>query len=181
MGAIFLSRLGIDVESPEMKRTPLRFAQALAELTRNLRVPFDAGAVLARQFEPPAQHPQIVLLCDIPFTSLCEHHILPFTGTATVGYLPQPGAKVAGISKLARLVEGFSLRPQMQERMGQQVVQALGDHLDIQGAGCLIDAVHTCLTLRGPRSAGARMVTSHLTGCFLDAPVRQEFLALAGK
>jgi GTP cyclohydrolase I len=109
----------------------------------------------------------------------CEHHILPFTGTATVGYLPQPGARVAGVSKLARLVEGFAGRPQMQERLGQQILEALEGNLAIQGAGCVIDAAHTCLTLRGPRSASAHMITSHLTGCFLEAPVRQEFLALA--
>jgi GTP cyclohydrolase IA len=176
----FLESLDVDTVSPDMRRTPLRFAKALAELTRGLREPFDAGELLARQFDVAAGgHPQMVMLCGIPFTSVCEHHLLPFTGTASVAYLPQPGARVAGVSKLARLVEGLAARPQMQERLGEQVTGALGEHLKVQGAGCLIDAVHTCLTLRGPRAAGARMVTSHLSGCFLDGTVRQEFLALA--
>jgi GTP cyclohydrolase I len=83
------------------------------------------------------------------------------------------------VSKLARLVDAYACLPQMQERLGQQVVDALGKHLDIQGAGCVIDAEHMCMTLRGPRAVGARMVTSHLTGCFFDGVVRQEFLALA--
>jgi GTP cyclohydrolase I len=115
----------------------------------------------------------------ISFTSVCEHHLLPFHGTAVVGYLPADGAQLAGASKLARLVEGFAGVPQMQERLGQQVVDALGAHLKIQGAGCILTATHTCLTLRGARNGEAQMVTSHLAGEFLDAPVRGEFLALA--
>lgn len=176
-----LRRLGIDVDSPDLRRTPLRFVQALEELTRHARDPFDAGAVLSRQFDAPRDTPQLIMLCDIPFTSVCEHHILPFTGTATVAYLPQPGAKVAGVSKLARLVEGLAAQPQMQERLGEQIIDALTRHLDIQGAGALIDAVHTCLTIRGPKATGAHMRTSHLSGVFLAGEVRQEFLALARK
>lgn len=174
---MLLGQLGIDCMSEDMQRTPRRMVEALAEITHGLR-DFDPEEVLTRQFDPPSQQPQMIFLEGIPFTSLCEHHILPFTGTATVAYLPQPGAKVAGISKLARLVAGYAARPQMQERLGQQIVDAIGKHLDVQGAACLIDAVHTCMTLRGAKAAGARMVTSHLTGCFFDTPVRSEFLAL---
>lgn len=171
--------LGVDLDEPGMGRTPLRMVQALAELTEGLRVPFDVVGCLARQFEPSSGEPHLILCCDVPFTSLCEHHILPFTGRATVGYLPAPGAKVAGISKLARLVQGLAQRPTMQERLGQQVTDALHDNLDVQGAGCLIDASHTCMTLRGPKATPAHMVTSHLTGVFRDPTVRSEFLALA--
>jgi GTP cyclohydrolase I len=173
-----LDSLGVDVESPDQQRTPLRMAQALQELTHGLR-DFDAEETLARTFEPPSGQPQMIFLAGIPFTSVCEHHILPFTGTATVAYLPSPGARVAGVSKLARLVDGLAARPQMQERLGEQVTGALNKYLDVQGAACLIEAVHTCMTIRGVKAAGARMVTSHLTGCFFDTPVRGEFLALA--
>jgi GTP cyclohydrolase IA len=173
-----LSSLGFDVDSPSQERTPHRMVAALAELASSVDG-FDAGEALARRFDPPSDVPQMIFLTGIPFTSLCEHHVLPFTGTATVAYLPAPGAKVAGVSKLARLVQGLAARPQMQERLGTQVVEAIGKHLDTQGAGCLIEAVHTCMTLRGPQAAGARMITSHLAGCFFDTPVRGEFLALA--
>jgi GTP cyclohydrolase IA len=152
---------------------------ALADMALGARAPFDVAGCLSRTFEPPSECPQLVILAGIPFTSLCEHHLLPFSGTASVGYLPKPGARVVGISKLARLVEGISLRPQMQERLGDQVIAALGKHLDVQGAGCLIEAEHVCMTARGPMARGARMVTSHLAGCFFEAPLRQEFMALA--
>lgn len=174
-----LSRLGVAVMEQDLQRTPLRMAQALADLTYHARTPVHPEDILLRQFDAPSQDPQMIFLADIDFISVCEHHILPFTGTATVGYLPKPSAKVAGISKLARLVQAYARMPQMQERLGQQVIDALTEHLDIQGAGCLIDAVHTCVTLRGPRAANAHMITSHLSGVFLDAPVRGEFLALA--
>lgn len=176
----FLAGLGVDITSEDMTRTPHRFAAALAELTAGLRTPFDAGAVLGRTFAPPPGVPVMIFLRRIPFTSVCEHHLLPFAGHATVAYLPADGARVAGISKLARLVAGYAAAPQMQERLGQQVVDAIGKHLDVQGAACLIEATHTCLTLRGPRAEGATMLTSHLTGKFFDGPVRGEFLTLAG-
>jgi GTP cyclohydrolase I len=179
LASAFLRSIGVDLDAPDMERTPLRFAAALRELTAGLRDPFDAGTVLARTFAPPPGTAVMIFLKRVPFRSVCEHHLLPFTGHATVAYLPADGARVAGISKLARLVAGYAAAPQMQERLGQQVVDALGKHLDIQGAGCLIEATHTCLTLRGPCADGAVMLTSHLTGKFFDSPVRAEFLALA--
>jgi GTP cyclohydrolase I len=154
-------------------------ARALADLTKGLRHPYDPAADLSRMFDPPSDNPVLVLVRGIPFTTLCEHHWLPFTGSATVAYLPRPGGKVVGLSKLARVVAGFASAPTMQERLGEQVTQALMDHLDADGAGCVLSAVHTCMTLRGPRTPGAVTVTSHLRGRFYEAPMRQEFLSLA--
>lgn len=177
---LLLGHLGIDCASDGMAETPRRFTQALAELTAGLRA--DPGVVkelLSRTFEPPGPEPQLILVRDIQFTSVCEHHLLPFTGTATVGYLPQPGARVVGVSKIPRLVEVLAARPQMQERLGYQVVSALDEHLATQGSACVLDALHTCMTLRGARSRTARMTTSNLSGEFLeDGRIREEFLAL---
>ena len=110
----------------------------------------------------------------------CEHHLLPFTGTATIGYLPEPGARIVGLSKLARVTQEYAARPQVQERLGDQIVTAITSNLDTLGAGCVLRAVHTCMTLRGARAAGAEMVTSHLTGRFrTDKAARDEFMVLA--
>jgi GTP cyclohydrolase I len=177
--AVMLTELGIELGSPSTIDTPRRMVAALAELTGGLREE-DPAVVLGRTFDPGSAHPTMIAARRIPFTSLCEHHGLTFTGTATVAYLPEEGAPVVGLSKLARLVDGYARRPQMQERLGQQVIDAICNALDVQGAGCLLTAVHSCLTLRGIRAQGADMVTSHLAGCFLDSPVRQEFLTIAG-
>lgn len=174
---LMLHHLGINCAG-EMADTPRRMAAALAELTGGMRDGLDPAGILARQFAAPSETPQLVAVDEIAFTSLCEHHVLPFTGTAKVAYLPQPGAKVVGVSKLARLVQHLSGRPQMQERLGDQVVEALTKHLDVQGAACLLRGEHTCMTLRGPRATGAGMITSHLRGVFFDGPLRAEFLGL---
>lgn len=173
-----LGHLGIRCEG-ELDRTPMRLVHALAELTASLRDGFNPAELLARQFSPPGDVPQMIVVENIAFTSLCEHHVMPFTGLATVAYLPSPGARIVGVSKIPRLVEGFARRPQMQERLGYQVTEAIGKYLDVQGAGCTIRGEHTCMTLRGACAAGTSMLTNHLTGCFFDSPpVRAEFLAL---
>jgi GTP cyclohydrolase IA len=174
----FLADLGIDCTGP-LARTPLRFAKALAELTAGLREPFDPDECLARRFDPPSEAAHMIIVRSVEFTSVCEHHLLPFTGTATVAYVPKDGAKVVGLSKLARLVTGFASVPQMQERLGEQVIQAIMTCLDAQGAGCIIRSVHTCMTLRGAKSAAASMTTSHIAGRFYEPEMRAEFLALA--
>jgi GTP cyclohydrolase I len=141
----------------------------------------DPSIHLATTF--PAEHPDpcMVVVRAIPFVSLCEHHMLPYTGTATVAYLPADGADIVGLSKLARVVKGYAARPQVQERLGRQVVDAIIGRLDTQGAACILRAVHTCMTLRGVGAHDAEMVTSHLVGAFRDDPtVRAEFLALSG-
>jgi GTP cyclohydrolase I len=173
-----LGHLGIMCEG-ELDRTPMRMVHALAEMTSSIRNGFDPKEHLSRQFAPPGGEPQLIVMENIGFTSICEHHLLPFTGRATVGYLPLPGAKVVGASKIPRLVAGLAAKPQMQERLGQEIVDALGEHLVIQGAACTIRGMHSCMSLRGPKATGASMTTNHLTGCFLDGQVRAEFLALS--
>jgi GTP cyclohydrolase I len=122
---------------------------------------------------------QLVIERGIPFRSLCEHHFLPFTGRAYVAYLP--GERILGLSKLARVVEMFSHRPQVQERLTQQVADWLHEQLQPQGTGVVLAAEHLCMTLRGARAAGSTTVTSALHGVLLsDHRAREEFFALAG-
>jgi GTP cyclohydrolase I len=122
---------------------------------------------------------ELVMARAIPVRSVCEHHFLPFTGVAHVGYLP--GERVAGLSKLARIVEHFACRPQVQERLTMQVARWLAEHLEPRGVGVVIEAEHTCMTLRGALASGSSTVTSALLGSLRDdARSRQEFLALAG-
>lgn len=165
-------------ETESTKDTPRRLVAALAEMTAGLHV--DPARHLAVTFPPESPDPGMIVVTGISFCSVCEHHMLPFTGTATVGYLPAPRARIVGLSKLARLVTDFAARPQIQERLGDQITTALTGNLDTLGAACLIRASHTCMTLRGARSANSTMVTSHLAGRFRDDPtVRGEFLTLA--
>jgi GTP cyclohydrolase I len=122
---------------------------------------------------------ELVLARQIPFHSVCEHHLLPFVGVAHVGYLP--GERILGLSKLARVVEMFSRAPQVQERLTTQVARWLTEHLNPKGVGVVIQAEHTCMTLRGVHAAGAVTVTSALHGTLRDDPgSRGEFFALAG-
>jgi GTP cyclohydrolase I len=122
---------------------------------------------------------ELVLARAIPVRSVCEHHLLPFTGVAHVGYLP--GRRIVGLSKLARMVEHFACRPQVQERLTRQVADWLCMHLHPRGAGVVIEAEHTCMTIRGVQAAGSRTVTSTLLGTLREnLASRQEFFALAG-
>ncbi len=124
-----------------------------------------------------AEYDELVLARDIPFRAVCEHHLLPFSGVAHVGYLP--GERILGLSKLARLVEHFAARPQTQERLTRQVVDCLAARLRPRGAGAVLEAEHTCMMLRGVRSRGSTTVTSTLVGTLrADANSRAEFLAL---
>ncbi len=172
-----LAALGIPCDTESTAATPARMAKALAELTAGQHL--DPARHLAVTFPPEGERATLIAAVDVPFTALCEHHGLPFTGRAAVAYLPVPGARIVGLSKLARLVQEFAARPQVQERLGEQVVDALGAHLDVQGAACLIRSVHACMTLRGARAHGAAMVTTHLTGALHADPLRRtEVLAL---
>lgn len=155
--------------------TPRRWWKAIEEMTSGYRV--DAAQLLAVQFDEIPSDEMVVLL-GVPFTSLCEHHLMPFVGTATVGYLPA-AKRVVGLSKLARLVEAHARRLQVQERMTADIVADLMAHLRPLGAGCVVRAAHSCMACRGIRKQGAEMVTSSLQGVFRDATVRAEFLALA--
>lgn len=158
--------------------TPGRVVRAFAELTDRRG---DPSALLKRTFEGtdyPAD--EIIAVGPIPFTSICEHHLLPFSGTAWIGYLPNEEGGVVGLSKLPRLLDHYAARPQVQERLTTQVADALVEHLDPQAAGCIVRATHTCMSLRGVKKTGAVMVTSVLRGRFKEeAAMRAEFLGLA--
>ena len=168
-----LLAVGEDPDREGLLRTPARVAKAYGELLAGLRE--DPKAHLRTVFHE--QYDEIVLLRDIEFHSLCEHHLLPFTGRAHVAYLP--AGKVVGLSKMARLVEGFARRPQVQERLTTQIADALMEELQPVGAACVIEATHTCMTIRGARKPGSTMVTSALRGIFKDnASSRAEVLAL---
>jgi GTP cyclohydrolase I len=173
-----LAAIGMPCEDESTRATPRRMLRALLELTEGTRM--DPDRHLKVTFPAPSPDPGMIIVPGVAFTSLCEHHVLAFTGTATVGYLPAPGARIAGLSKLARVVVEYAARPQMQERLGDQIVEAITTNLDVLGAACVIRSVHSCMTLRGARAVGAAMVTSHLAGRFRDdAAVRSEFLALS--
>jgi GTP cyclohydrolase I len=168
----FLTALGVDLGGDGLARTPARMARAYAEL-------FDARPFRLTTFPNDEGYDELVLARDIPFRTVCEHHLLPFRGVAHVGYLP--GDAIVGLSKLARLVEHFAARPQTQERLTQQVADCLAARLNPRGAGVVVEAEHACMTLRGVRALGATTVTSALLGVLrADARSRAEFFALAG-
>src|SRR5215213_4174130 len=168
-----LISVGEDPSREGLLKTPNRVARSYAELMSGLRV--DPRAHLKTVFHE--RYDEVVLLRDIEFHSLCEHHLLPFTGRAHVAYLP--GGKVVGLSKLARLVEGYARRPQVQERLTTQIADALMEELSPVGAACVIEAVHTCMTIRGAKKHGSTMVTSALRGIFKENPAsRAEILSL---
>jgi GTP cyclohydrolase I len=169
--AALLAALGVDDSGP-LEKTPARMARALEELLTPRT--FDMTT-----FPNDEGYRQLVIERGIPFRSLCEHHLLPFTGRACVAYLP--GEKILGLSKLARVVEMFACRPQVQERLTQQVADWLHAQLLPQGVGVVLVAEHLCMTLRGARAAGATTVTSALHGVLLeDHRAREEFFTLAG-
>lgn len=171
-----LAALGVPCDGEETAGTPARLVAALVEMTSGLAL--DPARHLKVTFPPPSGDPPMVIVPGIPVVSICEHHMLPFTGTATVAYLP--AGRIVGLSKLARLVQEYAARPQVQERLGDQVTAAISEHLETRGAACLLRCTHSCMTLRGARAAGAAMVTSHVTGLFReDQRARAEFMHLA--
>lgn len=170
--ADFLAALGIDVDRDGLRETPGRMARAYAELFT--AAPFDLTT-----FPNEEGYDELVVARDIPFRTVCEHHLLPFAGIAHVGYLPAD--RILGLSKLARLVEHFAARPQTQERLTKQVADALVKHLGPRGAGVVLEAEHSCMTQRGVRALGSKTVTSALLGTLRDDPrSRAEFFALTG-
>ena len=165
-----------DPEREGLLDTPRRVINALQEMTSGYGQ--DPQEVLGTTFEKDG-YDEMVVLRGIDFVSLCEHHMLPFTGTAAVGYVP--GDRVVGLSKLARLVDCFARRLQIQERMTKQIADAVMEVLQPKGVGVVVAAHHSCMGCRGVRKAGADMVTSSLAGVMRkDAAARAEFLGLAG-
>jgi GTP cyclohydrolase IA len=168
--ADLLSALGVPV-TEGTRETPRRMAAAYAELLAPRE--FDLTT-----FPNDDAYDELVLARSVPVRSLCEHHMLPFVGVAHVAYLP--GERILGLSKLARVVEMFASRPQVQERLTTQVARWLDDALRPRGVGVVVEAEHLCMTLRGVRSEGARTVTSAMLGALRDDPrTRAEFLSLA--
>jgi GTP cyclohydrolase IA len=156
--------------------TPVRVARSFLELLSGYQE--DPGDHLATTFPGPAAS-GLVVCRGIRFTSLCAHHLLPFTGVATVAYLPDDGAPIVGLSKLARVVEGFARRLQTQESLAAEVTEAIAGRLKTVAAGCVITAHHACMGIRGVRQPDAEMVTSSLTGRFrTDPAARAELRSL---
>lgn len=171
-----LAAVGEDPDREGLEDTPKRVARAYRELFAGLRQ--DAGAHLSRQFAQEQAGDDAVMLRGIPFTSMCEHHLLPFVGQAHVAYLPAHG-KVTGLSKLARAVDVFARRPQMQERLTQQIADALVEHLDPRGVAVVVEGEHSCLKLRGACKPDAEMVTTAFRGeLATDRALRAEVLGL---
>ncbi len=167
--------IGEDPEREGLKDTPARVARAYEELFAGLRT--DPDEVLRRTFSE--NHDELVLVRDIPMFSMCEHHLLPFHGLAHVAYLPGPDGRVTGLSKLARLVDLYARRPQVQERLTTQVADALDRELDARGVIVVIDAEHQCMSARGVRKPGSRTTTSAVRGIIKSsASTRAEALGL---
>lgn len=169
-----LHAMGEDPEREGLKDTPARVARAYAEVTGGIRQrPED---VLTTTFD--IGHDEMVLVRDIELWSMCEHHLVPFTGVAHVGYIPAASGKITGLSKLARLVDVFAKRPQVQERLTTQVADSLMSILEPRGCVVVIEAEHLCMTMRGVRKAGARTITSAVRGVMHNPATRAEAMAL---
>lgn len=170
----FLIGIGEDPDRAGLRETPARVARAAAEVFDGLRR--DPREPLAARFD--VGHQELVLVKDIAFYSVCEHHLLPFLGVAHLGYVPAPDGRVTGLSKLARLVEGYARRPQVQERLTSDIVDSLMECLDARGAIVVVEAEHMCMSMRGVRAAGSKTVTSAVRGVLRSAATRAEAMAL---
>ena len=172
-----LIAIGEDPDREGLLGTPDRIARACEEIFGGMQE--DPSEHLLRQFDEPGNE-DMVIVRDIPFASMCEHHLLPFTGRAHVCYLPRDG-KITGLSKLARCVSGYARRPQLQERLTQQIADAIVDRLDARGVLVVLQAEHSCMNMRGIRAAGSLTVTSAVRGWFKeDLKAREEALRLIG-
>jgi GTP cyclohydrolase I len=170
-----LVAIGEDPDRLGLEETPARVARAYAEMFAGLGQ--DPADVLATTFDEG--HDELVLVKDIPMYSTCEHHLVPFHGVAHVGYIPGEDGRVTGLSKLARLVEVYARRPQVQERMTRQIADALFDVLKPRGVIVVIEAEHLCMAMRGIRKPGSTTVTSAVRGIFRDnAATRSEAMSL---
>ncbi|MFF9338871.1 MULTISPECIES: GTP cyclohydrolase I FolE [unclassified Streptomyces] len=169
-----LIAVGEDPDREGLRETPARVARAYKELFAGLwQKPED---VLTTTFD--LGHDEMVLVKDIELTSQCEHHLLPFHGVAHIGYIPAETGKITGLSKLARLVDVFARRPQVQERLTTQIADSLMRILDARGAIVVIEAEHMCMALRGVRKPGAKTTTSAVRGQLRDATTRAEAMSL---
>ncbi len=170
-----IEAIGEDPDREGLKKTPERIANMYEEIFSGLNE--DAGKHLEIYFQDE-QHEELVLIRDIPFYSMCEHHLVPFFGKAHVGYLPK-GGKLTGLSKLARVVETVARRPQLQERLTSTVADTIVEKLEPYGVIVVVEAEHMCMTMRGVKKPGSKTVTSAVRGVFnKDAKARAEAMAL---
>lgn len=169
-----LLAIGEDPDREGLQQTPARVARAYAELYAGLWQ--DPSAILATTFS--IDHDEMIIVRDIEIYSTCEHHLLPFHGMAHVGYIPASDGKVTGLSKLARLVDVYARRPQVQERITTQVADALVEHLGVRGVIVVVEAEHLCMTMRGVHKPGARTITSAVRGVLRDPATRAEAMSL---
>jgi GTP cyclohydrolase I len=170
-----LEAIGEDPERDGLVRTPRRIAEMYAEIFAGLRE--DPSEHLSVTFE--ADHDEMVMVRDIPVHSLCEHHLIPFAGRAHVAYIPGDDGRITGLSKIARLVDGFARRPQVQERMTTQIADALVEVLKPDGAFVMVEAEHFCMSMRGVKKPGSLTITSAVRGLFKTNPAtRAEALSL---
>ncbi len=170
-----LIAVGEDPDRDGLKRTPARVARTYAEVFSGLFL--DPDDVLETTFDE--NHDEIVLVKDIPLYSTCEHHLVPWHGTAAVGYIPGEDGRITGLSKLARVVDLYARRPQVQERLTSQIADAVKRRLEPRGVIVVIEAEHLCMAMRGVRKPGARTVTSAVRGLFQDDPrTRAEAMSL---
>ncbi|QIV87203.1 GTP cyclohydrolase I FolE [Glutamicibacter mishrai] len=169
-----LEAIGEDPDRDGLAETPKRVAKAYAEFFAGLHQ--DAAEHLSTTFD--IEHDEMVLVKDIPFYSTCEHHLVPFYGSAHIGYIPGKGGKVTGLSKLARLVEVYARRPQVQERLTTQIVDSLVEHLNPAGAIVVVECEHMCMSMRGVQKPGAKTVTSAVRGQLRETATRAEAMSL---
>ncbi|MBK7721185.1 MAG: GTP cyclohydrolase I FolE [Austwickia sp.] len=169
-----LIAVGEDPDRDGLRDTPARVARSYQEAFAGLRL--NAADVLTSTFD--LGHEELVLVRDIEVYSTCEHHLLPFHGVAHVGYIPARGGQVTGLSKLARLVDVYARRPQVQERLTTQVADALVHHLRPRGVLVVVDCEHLCMSMRGVRKTGSRTITSAVRGALRDPATRAEAMSL---
>ena len=170
-----LFAIGEDPDRDGLQDTPQRVGRYYAEVCKGLNT--EPAEHLNKTFE--VDHDEIIIVRDIAFYSLCEHHLVPFFGRAHVAYLPESNGRITGLSKLARLVDGFAQRPQVQERLTAQIADAIEEKLNPRGVAVVLEAEHLCMSMRGIKKAGSQTVTSAMRGLFRkNASSRQEVLQL---
>lgn len=170
-----LSAIGEDPERDGLLDTPARVARYFEEVCGGLHT--EPAEHLNKTFE--VDHDEVIVVRDITFYSICEHHLVPFFGRAHVGYLPEPDGRITGLSKLARLVDGFAKRPQVQERLTGQIADAIEQKLKPRGVAVVLEAQHMCMSMRGIKKPGSETVTSSMRGLFRENPAsREEVLQL---
>ena len=169
-----LFAVGEDPDREGLRETPARVARAYAELLSGMRV--RAEDVLTTTFD--LGHDEMILVRDIELWSMCEHHLVPFTGVAHIGYIPNADGRITGLSKLARLVDAFAKRPQVQERLTTQIADSLMRILEARGAIVVVEAEHLCMTMRGVKKPGSKTITSAIRGAMHNAATRNEAMSL---